>query len=491
MTSDAFDVTVVGGGTAGITAALAARHAGARVALVEQDEQLGGDCAFYGCVPSKTLIEIARLARDLRRAVEEGILSQPPEVDFAGVCARRARVVAEVARDERDERCTGVGIEVIHGRATFTGAHELSVDGRALRSKRLVVATGAVPLVPAGLGLEEVPYLTNETIFAVELLPRRLLVLGGGPTGLELAQAFRRFGSEVAVVELLPRLLPHEEPEAGEAATRALTDDGVDLYLGAAVTGVERRGDEILLRLESRELQGDALLVAVGRKAATDGLGLEHLGVELERGFIKIDERCRTSAEHVFAAGDVTGGLLFTHVAAHEGRVAGLNAAGKRGKTDYRVVPSVTYLDPEIARVGLTEAEARERLRGVEVVTFPMSRVDRARIEGRPEGFIKLVTAGRRLLGRLGGGEIVGAQIVGPHAGELIHECVLAMQTRCFAGRLAEAIHAYPSASVGLQQTAARLFPLGRSLTEEAPSPRPEFPAAPGVGRAPGSQPSR
>lgn len=461
-----FDVIVVGGGTAGLTAALAARHEGARVALIEREPRMGGDCAFWGCVPSKALIEVARIAFDARRAAAEGLFRSAPELDFAAIQAHRDRVVEEIAHDERDERFTEAGIEVVHAAARLAGPHELVAGGETLRAERFVVATGSVAAVPPFEGAGRVPFLTNRTIFGLERLPRRLLVLGGGAIGLELAQAFRRFGSEVTVVELLERLLPGEEPEAGELAAQVLAAEGVELRLGAPARRAELRDGGIVLELDGGQVAGDTLLVATGRRAATEGLGLEALGVELDGGYLKVDERCRTSVPHVFAAGDATGGLQLTHVAAHEGAVAGRNAAGGRARTDLRAVPSVIFLDPEIARVGLTEAEARQRLRGVETVTFPMSRVDRARIAGRPLGFVKLVTARRRLLGRLGGGELVGAQIAGPRAGELIHECVLAMQTRMFAGRLAQAIHAYPTASVALQQAAAQLFPLGRALAE-------------------------
>jgi pyruvate/2-oxoglutarate dehydrogenase complex dihydrolipoamide dehydrogenase (E3) component len=293
-----------------------------------------------------------------------------------------------------------------------------------------------------------------------------LLVLGAGATGLELAQAFRRFGSEVVVVETLERLLPKEEPEAGQVVAEVLRREGVDLRLGSQAAAARTEDGEIVLALERAELRGDALLLAVGRRGSVNGLGLEPLGLQLDDGYVRVDQRGRTSVANIFGAGDVTGGLQFTHVAAHEGRVAGLNAAGKRAKIDGRVVPWVTYTDPEVARVGLTESEARERHDGVEVVSYPMSRVDRARIAERAVGFVKLVTARRRILGRMGGGELVGAQIVGPQAGELIQECALAMQTRCFAGRLTQTIHPYPATTLAVQQAAAQLFPLGRALVE-------------------------
>jgi pyruvate/2-oxoglutarate dehydrogenase complex dihydrolipoamide dehydrogenase (E3) component len=470
--ADRFDVVVVGGGAAGLAAALAARHEGARVALVERAPRLGGDCTFTGCVPSKALIEVAQLVHGLRRAAAEGIFGEVPAIDFARVAARRSRVVEEIALDDHNERFLEHGIVVIRGLARFSGPHRLRVGERSLAGERFVIATGSEPAVPPIPGLAELPYLTNETIFGLERLPRRLLVLGGGAVGLELAQAFRRFGSEVAVVEQLERLLPREEPEAGELVERALAEEGVELRLGATVEAARREGALLVLALADGELAGDAVLVAAGRRASVGGLGLELVGVELEGGYVKIDDRCRASARHVFAAGDVTGGLQFTHVAAHEGRVAGLNSAGKRSRLDRRVAPWITFTDPEVARVGLTEADARERLRGVEAVTFPLDRVDRARIAERPQGFVKLVTARRRLLGRVGGGELVGAQVVGAHAGELIHECALAMQTRAFAGRLAQTIHAYPSWSIAVQQAAAQLFPLGRALAGDAPGVR-------------------
>jgi pyruvate/2-oxoglutarate dehydrogenase complex dihydrolipoamide dehydrogenase (E3) component len=461
-----FDVVVIGGGTAGPTAALIARHGGATVALVEREERIGGLCTFYGCVPSKALIEIAQTVRDSERLNAEGILESPLRVSYAGVAARRDRVVAEIARDERDERFAAAGIEIVHGEASFANANELRVGDRMLGGKRFVLATGSEPLVPPLDGLGDVPYLTNHTVFSLRELPPRLLVLGGGSVGLELAQAFRRLGSRVTVVEMAERLLIGEEPEAGEIARRVLVEEGVELRLGAPASAVRRERDEVVLSLGGAEIRGDALLVAVGRRGATDGLGLERPGVKLERGYVKIDQRCRTSAGHVFAAGDVTGGLQFTHVASHQGVVAGRGAAGKRAKRSERVSPSVTFLDPEMARVGLTEADARVRYGHVRVATYPMQRVDRARIAERPVGFVKLITAPRPLLRWTGGGQLVGAQVVGPRAGELIQECALAMQTRAFAGRLAQTIHAYPSMSVAVQEAAAQLFPVGRALAD-------------------------
>ena len=463
---DQFDVVVVGGGTAGLTAALAARHEGARVALVEREGRIGGDCTYYGCVPSKALIEIAHALHGARQLAEDGILEGPFPVSYPAVAARLHHVVAEIAADERDSRFLDAGIDLVYGPARFVGDHELAVGDRCVRGRRFVLATGTEPAVPAVAGLDRVPYLTNRTIFDLSALPQRLIVLGGGGIGLELAQTFRRFGSDVVVIELLERLLANDEPEAGELARVFLEDEGIDIRLGAKATAAHHRDGRFTVTLERGEVSGDALLVAAGRRAAVVGLGLETVGVDLVNGYVRVDRRCRTSRDHVYAAGDVTGGLQFTHVASHEGAVAGRNAAGKRAATDERVVPWITFLDPEVAHVGLTEEQARERHRQIRVVTYPMSGVDRARIAGRTLGFVKLVTTRRGLLGWVGGGMLVGAEIVGPGAGELIHECALAIRTRAFAGRLAQTIHAYPALSLAIQQAASQLFPLGRSLVE-------------------------
>ena len=471
--SSAFDVVVVGGGTAGLTAALAASYEGARVALVERDGRLGGDCTYYGCVPSKALIEVAQAAADARELVRAGIMSGDPQVDFAAVTERQRRVVTEIAEDERVERFSERGIEVIAGEGRFTETNCLVVGSKEIRGERFVIATGSVPSLPPIPGLESVPYLTNRTIFELDALPRRLLVIGGGAIGLELAQAFARFGSRVTVVEQLDSLLSQHESQVGALVERSLRREGVELRLGRPVQSASLSGGDITLELGDETLAGDVLLIAAGRAASTAALGLEVVGVATDDGSIVVDERCRTSASHIFAAGDVTGGANLTHVAAHEGSVAGRNAAGKRAKRDVRFVPSVVFVDPEVASVGLSEDEARESHgRGsVRTVELPMARVDRARIAGHTDGFIKLVTTRRRLLGWAGGGRLVGAQIVGRGAGELIHECALAMQVDAFAGRLAQTIHAYPTLSVGIQQTASQLFPLGRVLVESVAAP--------------------
>lgn len=454
-----------------MTAARAARARGASVALVEQEPGLGGDCTFWGCVPSKALIESAKLVHRARAASDLGL--RLDTLDFGAVKARTDGVVAAIAHDERAELFEALGVDVRLGTARLEGPDRVRVgEDIVLRAKRIVLATGTDPAVPPIDGLRETPHLTNRSVFSLTELPRRLIVLGGGPIGLELGQAFRRLGSEVTVVELLDRLLVRDDAEAGAVLADVLRREGIELALSTKAERVRRDGEETVVTVSrdgaQRELRADALLVAIGRTPHTEELGLEAAGVATDdRGFVTVDERMRTSAETVYAAGDVCGGLLFTHVAAYEGRIAGVNATGGRAKADYRVVPWVTFTEPEVGHVGVTEEEARAEHGDdkVDVARFPMRLVDRARILGEEDGFVKLVTLRKGPLGGPTGGRLLGAHIVGPSAGELLHEAVLAMQAKTFTGRLAQAIHAYPSVSIGIQQAAAQLFPDGRAVT--------------------------
>ncbi len=467
MTGDNWDVAVLGAGAAGLTAARAARARGAeKVALIERD-RLGGECTHVGCIPSKALIHAAGLAQSAREHPE---VLRPPEVDFAAVMARVHGVIAHVAQDESEEVMEAAGITVLTGDARFTGTQTIDVGGAGHRFRRAVVATGSEAVVPGFLADGPVPVLTNDTIFGLTDRPRHLIVVGGGPIGVELGQAFARLGSAVTIIERDRRLLPLIDADAAAALAGRLAAEGVTIRTGCSVTGTVREGGADLVELDDgSSLETDALLIAVGRRPRLEGLGLEEAGVTTDPAGIVTDDRMRTSAPHIYAAGDVTPGGGFTHIAAHQGRVAGENAAGARAKADLRVSPAVTFTDPEIASVGLTPDQARDEHRGVEVVDFPMAGVDRARTRGRTDGFVRIVTARRRLLGRAGGGQVVGGTVVGDGAGELIHEIALAMQTRMFAGRLAQTIHAYPSASVAVQQAAGQLFPIGRALAGEAP----------------------
>jgi pyruvate/2-oxoglutarate dehydrogenase complex dihydrolipoamide dehydrogenase (E3) component len=477
--SDAFDLAVIGGGTAGLTAARTAAHRKRRVLLVSEGP-LGGECTWNGCVPSKALIEAASVHHIATNAGSFGLRVGDVRVDFPAVMDHVHDVIDQIASYEDQAHLEAAGVVVRRGRAVFVDARTLQVGDDRVTAERVVICTGSRPAMPALEGLDAVPHLTNESVFELRAQPRRLLVLGAGAVGLELAQAFVRLGTEVDVIDVAASLLPHEDPDIAALMREILESEGIRFHLGAQPLRVARArgGLELTIAVDGSErvLPGDQLLVATGRKANIDGLGLDAIGVRVEGHGIAVDTHLRTSVSGVFAAGDVTGTLPFTHVAAYQGRLAAHNAFERQQTASYRVIPWVIFTEPEIAHVGLTEPEAR-RAHGdrVRVVTLPFTAVDRAVITRRPRGLIKVITSGRPLLGHAGGGTILGAHIAGPGAGELIHEFVLGMQVRAFSGRLAQAIHAYPSMSVGVQQAVARLFEGGRAtageLREELGSP--------------------
>lgn len=469
--SDGFDLAVIGGGTAGLVAAQTAAHLRRRVLLLSEGP-LGGECTWNGCVPSKALLEAASVRHTAANADRFGIRVAGVRVDFPAVMDHVHDIIGQIARYEDESHLEGAGIVVRRGRALFLDAHTIQVGEERFAAEHLVVCTGSRPGIPAIDGLESTPYLTNETIFELREQPRRLLILGAGAVGLELAQAFTRPGTEVDVIDVAATFLPREDPDIAAVMRAILESDGIRFHLGAQPQRVARTDDgvEITVRDAAGEstVRGDQLLVATGRAPNVERLGLETIGVRCSERGIEVDTHLRTSVSGVFAAGDVTGRLPFTHVAAYQGRLAAANAVGRQQTASYRVIPWVIFTDPEIAHVGLTEPEARKAHgESVRVVTLPFTAVDRAVITRRPRGLIKVITSGRPLLGHAGGGTILGAHVAGPGAGELIHEFVVGMQVRAFAGRLAEAIHAYPSMSVGVQQAVARLFESGRATAGE------------------------
>jgi len=442
-----FDLVVVGGGAAGLTAVTEARRRGARTALV-QDGPVGGECTFTGCVPSKALLAGAARGES-----------------FAGAMAAVRATVARIAAGD-EASMARAGVDVIRGRATLASPTELHVADRRLRTRRIILATGARPLVPPVEGLRDSDPLTNQTLFDLGALPGRLAVLGGGAIGCEMAQAFARLGSTVTVVEAEPRLLPREEPEASEVITEALAADGAKVLTGEQLALVERPGAGHAVRLHlaaGAVVDADRVLVAVGRRAATDGLGLAEAGVTVDdEGYVRTDDALATSAPGIWAAGDVTGRMPFTHAAARMALVAVHNALGgprarlRPRRFDPAPIPWVTFTTPEVGRVGMTEAQAAGH--GGQVAYLPLDAVDRAVTAAQTRGFVKLIAGPRRLLGNIAGGRILGATVVAPTGGELVHEPALAMHTRMFTGRLAQATHAYPSWSMAVQQAAAQFF---------------------------------
>jgi pyruvate/2-oxoglutarate dehydrogenase complex dihydrolipoamide dehydrogenase (E3) component len=337
----------------------------------------------------------------------------------------------------------------------------VDVDRTLIRPRKVVIATGARPAVPPIDGLGAIDYLTNETVWDLDALPTSLAVLGGGAIGCELAQAFARLGSSVTVIEGLDRILPREDPDASAVITEALRADGVAIRTGQLVERIEPLDPKVAARLhlaDGSTVEAERLLVAVGRAGAIDGLGLDAAGVETDRGFITTDDMLATTAKGVWAVGDVTGRLQFTHAADEMGRIAAANALGRFGRRRFRAdaVPWVTFTDPEVAQVGSTEAEAADR--DGRVAYLPMSDVDRAIAAQETLGFVKLIAGQRRLLRKAGGGRVLGATIVASRAGEMIHEPALAMRTGMFTGRLAQTVHAYPTWSVAVRQAAAQFF---------------------------------
>lgn len=469
--TDRYDLAVIGGGTAGLAASQVGAAAGKRVVLITSGN-LGGECTWNGCVPSKALIEAAHVRHTIARAGEFGIRVADASVDFPAVMEHVRDRIRRIAAYEDAAHLRATGIEVRTGHARLVDGRRIDVDGATVAAERILICTGSKPAVPDIPGLETVPFLTNETLFDVGEQPMHLVILGAGAIGLEMAQAFARLGSRVHVIDIVDKLLPREDPDAAAVVQRILGDEGVEFSLGVTIRAVCRDGDGIRVDVEGASgaghVAGDALLVATGRRPNVEGLGLEEVGVRVSRTGVTVDDHMRTTLDGVYAAGDVTGIMPFTHAASYQGRLAADNALGKRRKASYRVVPWIIFTAPELAHVGLTEPQAREQHGDdIRVVRLPFTAVDRAVINRDTVGLIKVITSGKPVLGHAAGGAILGAHIVGPSAGELIHEFVIGMQVRAFAGRLAQAMHAYPATALAVQQAVAQLFAAGRATAGE------------------------
>ncbi len=442
-----YNLIVIGGGSAGLVSAYIGAAVKAKVALIEK-HRLGGDCLNTGCVPSKALIRTARVLAEARDAPALGIAGMEARVDFAAVMARVRRVIATIEPHDSVERYSGLGVDVVLGDARLVTPWEVEVDGRRLSARTIVLATGAEPLLPAIPGLDRVPSVTSDTLWDLRELPRRFVVLGGGPIGCELAQAFARLGSAVVVVEMAARLLPREDPDAAAALAARFTHEGIRVAAGHEALRVEPGGDgatgTLVCRHDGREVSFpfDTLLVALGRKARITGFGLAELGVRVrQNGTIDADPWLRTNFPNVLVCGDATGPYQFTHVASHQAwyaAVNGLAAPFWSYRADYRVIPWCTFTEPEVARVGLSEDEARAQGIAVEVTRYGLDDLDRAIADEVATGFVKVLTAP-------GSDRILGATIVGAHAGELIAEWVLAMKHGLGLEKLLGTIHVYPT----------------------------------------------
>ncbi len=450
--ADRYDLVVVGAGTGGLVSAAIAAALGARVALVERD-RMGGDCLNFGCVPSKGLIRAARSWAEARASAAR--FGGPPvadDGDFRSAMDRMRRIRADISEVDAVHRFRSLGVDVFLGEGRFAGPDSLDVEGARLRFRRAIVATGARAAVPSIAGLREVEYHTNETIFGLATLPSRLLVLGAGPIGCELAQAFARFGSAVTLVDVEDRILPLEESDAAAVVQEAMERDGVAFVGGARVTGVQRRDGQLVVSCDAGkatpELECDALLLALGRSPNVD-LGLDAADVDFDpQAGVRTDDRLRTTNRRIYAVGDATSSLRFTHAADAQARLAVRNALfyGRARASDL-IIPWATYTDPELARVGLSYREAKDRGVDIESFTIPMDDVDRARLDGDTDGFLRVHV-------RSGGDEIVGATIVAPHAGDLIAQVVQAMKMDTGLEALSGVVFPYPTLAEALRKAA-------------------------------------
>jgi pyruvate/2-oxoglutarate dehydrogenase complex dihydrolipoamide dehydrogenase (E3) component len=449
MTRLDVDICVIGAGSGGLSVAAGASQLGASTVLIERAE-MGGDCLNFGCVPSKSLLAAAKAARAGGEAKRFGVHYEKPRVDFPAVARHVKGVIAAIAPNDSEERFTGLGVKVIRAAARFTGPEEVEADGARIRARRFVVATGSAPTHPPIPGLAEAPFFTNETIFANETLPEHLIVLGGGPIGLEMAQAHASLGSRVTVLEAFS-ILAKDDPELVDQLRPRL--DPIELRENAKVARIDRDGNGVTATLERGErVSGTHLLVATGRKPNTEGLDLEKAGIEHSPKGIAVDARLRTTNKKVFAIGDVAGGPQFTHVAGYHAGIVIRNALFRLpAKVDYSALPWVTYTEPELAHVGLTEAQAKERHGSdINVLRWPLHENDRAQAERETHGLVKVVT--RR------NGKILGASILGPHAGDLIQVWCLAITQKLGVKALSDMIAPYPTLGEASKRAAGSYF---------------------------------
>lgn len=444
-----YDLVSIGGGAAGLVAAGMSALLGAKTALIEH-HRLGGDCTWTGCIPSKTLLYAAKLAHHLRCGNGYGVGAGEPRVDFPALIKKvretREHVYLEADAPPNMEK---LGVTVIPARARFLDPHTLELDdGSRLTSRYFVIATGSTAKKPEA----PVPLLTNESIFEIDQLPRRLLILGAGPIGVEMAQAFHRLGSDVTIIAPTERILPKDDWELATQLQQVLRSEGIVLLLKRKAIQFEKGADGTVATLDDNStIECDAVLAAIGREPVVDGLELERAGVKFNQHGIEIDRRCRTSQNHIYASGDVTGKFLFTHMAEHMSKVAVSNAILHLPRAiDETRVPWCTYTDPELAHVGAAEESLREQHREYRVYRFPFHRIDRATTEGQTTGLIK-VLANRR-------GKILGASILGTSAGEMIAEYALAMKNGLTLANIADTIHPYPTYALGNRQAADQWY---------------------------------
>jgi pyruvate/2-oxoglutarate dehydrogenase complex dihydrolipoamide dehydrogenase (E3) component len=456
-----FDVVVIGGGAAGLTSSGMAAHLGAKTMMIEA-EKLGGDCTWTGCVPSKILLKAGKVAQQMRQAGKYGLIDTEPEIDFQKVI-RHVHSIRQDIYEEADapENFEAMGIEVVQGRASFRNEHTIEIalkngESRTVTSRFFFICVGASVVVPPIEGLDSVDYLTSESLFEIEKLPEELIIIGAGPIGTEMAQAFNRLGAEVTVIDQAERIMTNDDSELTGILQACLKEEGVEYVLGAEVNRIDHENGEIQVEVKvegkKKIVNGTDLLLATGRTANVDGLNLEAAGINYTDKGVGINDKCRTNVSHIYACGDITGEYQFTHMSEHMAKVAVQNALLKiPKKMDREHVPWCTYADPELAHVGKTEQQLKKESTGYEVFRFPYSKVDRAVMESESEGMIKIFATKWR-------GKILGASIAGVNAGELICEYAVAMKNGVSLSNIADTIHPYPTYALGARRAADQWY---------------------------------
>ncbi|UCG13465.1 MAG: FAD-dependent oxidoreductase [Deltaproteobacteria bacterium] len=439
-----FDIGVIGAGSGGLTVSAGAAQLGAKTLLVEKEDKLGGDCLHYGCVPSKTLIRTAHVYHLMKNSKEFGLPPvELPPVDYREVVKRIKSVINTIQEHDSEERFCKLGARVEFGEATFIDEHSIRLNGQTFSAKNWVLATGSSPAIPSIEGLDKTPYITNKEVFSLDHLPESLIILGGGPIAVEMAQAFCRLGSKVSVVQRSSQILSKEDKDLADVVMKVLASEGVQFYLNSSVMSVRDVGNEREVTVNNGEnqttrIRGEMILVALGRVANVGELGLENLDIEFTQKGVQVDKRLRTKQKHIYAVGDVTGDYLFTHAAGYEGGIVVSNAVFHLPrKVDYTFLPWCTYSDPELASIGMNEKAARAAGIQYSVWTEEFKDNDRSLAEGEKVGKIKMILDDKE--------KAIGVQILGPQAGELLSEWVAVMNGKVKLSTLASAVHPYPT----------------------------------------------
>jgi len=455
-----YDIGIIGGGAGGLTVAAGAAQLGAKTLLIEKEKELGGDCLHFGCVPSKTLIRSAHVYHLMKNAEKFGLpRASPSPVDFRKISARIKSVISDIQQHDSEERFCSLGAKVEFGHPNFTDAHTIRLNGKTHTAKHWVIATGSSAIIPPIKGLDKTPYITNREIFYLDHLPQSMIVLGAGPVGIEMAQAFNRLGTVVTVVGRAPQILPKDDPDLSGEVMEILSAEGVKFYTSHSIEATSDLGREreVIISCKTANdtktlsLKAETLLVALGRVANVEGLGLETIGIEHDRRGITVDQRMRTNHKNIYAVGDVSGGFQFTHAAGYEGGIVISNAIFRLPRrADYTYFPWCTYTDPPLGNIGMNETMAKKAGIGYTVWTENFKSNDRSLAEGEKSGKVKMVLNEKE--------NPIGVQILGPHAGDLLAEWVAVLNGKVKLATLAAAVHPYPTLGEINKRVAGNFF---------------------------------